>query len=100
MKKHDVGSLVVTTDDGRFVGLITQRDVLLAPPDRKLVRDAMTPADKVVKVAPGITQEQAKVILYEHRVEKLPVVDAQGLIAGLVTGARCCEKAGISRRHA
>jgi IMP dehydrogenase len=85
MKTHDVGSLVVTAAGGRFVGLITQRDVLLAPSDRKLVRDAMTPDDKVVKVAPGISQEEAKALLYEHRLEKLPIVDAQGRIAGLVT---------------
>ena len=85
MKTHDVGSLVVTGEGGRFVGLITQRDVLLAPSDRRLVRDAMTPDEKVVKVAPGISQEDAKVLLYEHRLEKLPVVDAQGRIVGLVT---------------
>lgn len=85
MKLHDVGSLVVITEDGRFVGLITQRDIFLAPPDRRVVRDAMTPAEKVVMVAPGISQTEAKAILYEHRLEKLPVVDAQGRIVGLVT---------------
>ena len=85
MKAYDVGSLVVTADDGRFVGLITQRDILLAPPNLTLVRDAMTPDEKVVKVPPGITQDEAKALLYEHRLEKLPVVDAQGRIAGLVT---------------
>ena len=85
MKTHDVGSLVVTTADGQFVGLITQRDILLAPPDRQAVRDAMTPAEKVVKAAPGITQAEAKAILYEHRMEKLPLVDASGKVAGLIT---------------
>ena len=59
--------------------------MLLAPSDRKLVRDAMTPDDKVIRVAPGISQEQAKALLYEYRLEKLPIVDTEGKIAGLVT---------------
>ena len=53
MQLHEVGGLVVTGKDGRLVGLVTHRDILLAPPDRSLVREVMTPADRVISVGPA-----------------------------------------------
>ena len=87
MHVHEVGGLVVTGKDGRLVGLVTHRDILLAPPDRSLVREVMTPAEKVISVGPGVSHETAKALLYEHRLEKLPVLDERGKVVGLITAA-------------
>jgi IMP dehydrogenase len=45
----------------------------------------MTPADKIVSVGPSVTSSEARSILYEHRLEKLPVVSEQGSVLGLIT---------------
>ena len=87
MHLYEVGGLVVTGDDGRLLGLVTHRDILLVPPDRFAVREVMTPAEKVIKVGPGISHEDAKALLYEHRLEKLPVLDERGKVVGLITAA-------------
>jgi IMP dehydrogenase len=85
MNRHDVGGLVVVNGDRELLGLVTQRDVLLAPHGQTRVCDVMTPAAEVVSVAPDTSPEEARRILFEHRLEKLPVLDAQGLLVGLIT---------------
>jgi IMP dehydrogenase len=80
-----VGGLVVTDAGGALVGIITQRDLLLAPDDQRPVQEAMTPLDRLVSVGPDVTPEEARAALYRHRLEKLPVVDAQGQLSGLIT---------------
>ncbi len=85
MQLHDVGGLIVVDGDNRLVGLVTRRDMLLAPEDLVTVEQVMTPADKVVSVGPEVTSQEARSLLYEHRVEKLPVVDQEGSLLGLIT---------------
>lgn len=85
MDLHGVGGLVVIGGDQRLVGLVTRRDILLAPEDLHRVDDVMTPADKVVSVGPSVTSSEARSILYQHRLEKLPVVSQQGNVIGLIT---------------
>jgi IMP dehydrogenase len=85
MQGHNVGGLVVTSAEDKLVGLITRRDVLLAPDDRVEVSEVMTPADRVISVDPTISHEEARAILYEHRLEKLPVLDEHGRLVGLIT---------------
>jgi IMP dehydrogenase len=85
MAQHDVGGLIVINGENRLVGLVTRRDILLAPEAMKTVAEVMTPADRVVSVGPSITSTEARSILYEHRVEKLPVVNREGSVVGLIT---------------
>jgi IMP dehydrogenase len=85
MDLHEVGGLVVIGADQRLVGLVTRRDILLAPENLHTVADVMTPADKVVSVGPSVTSTEAREILYQHRVEKLPVVGQGGNVLGLIT---------------
>ncbi len=87
MQQYEVGGLVVLAPDGRFLGLITHRDILLAPGDRAIVRDVMTPAERVIKVGPDVSPEEARRVLYEHRLEKLPILDERGNLTGLITAA-------------
>ena len=85
MKKEKVGGLVVKDSKNKFVGILTSRDLLLAPSEQKNIRDVMTKSNKLIVASPGITPEEARKILYKHRVEKLPVVDKDGNLVGLIT---------------
>ncbi|MFQ5615062.1 MAG: IMP dehydrogenase [Anaerolineales bacterium] len=85
MQAQDIGGLVITNGGIELIGLITQRDVLLAPDERAPVRSVMTLPEKIVTTRPDTTPEEARAILHEHRVEKLPVVDDQGHFVGLIT---------------
>lgn len=85
MRKEKVGGLVVKDKHRKFVGILTSRDLLLAPSELKNIKDVMTETKKLVVASPGITPEAARKILYKHRVEKLPVIDEDGNLVGLIT---------------
>lgn len=85
MKLHDVGGLVVTNGGDELIGLITQRDILLAPDDNAPVGSVMTRPDQIITVGPDTSFEQARTLLHEHRLEKLPVVNQKGKLVGLIT---------------
>ena len=83
MKKYGISGLPVT-QNGRLVGILTNRDLRF---ERKLdrpVSEVMT-KDKLVTVKPGVDLDEAKEILHQHRIEKLLVVDDNFQLKGLVT---------------
>ncbi len=85
MQQHDVGGLVVTNGSEFLVGLVTQRDVLFAPDDSAPVATVMTRPDQIISAGPTTSFEEARRLLHEHRLEKLPVIDAKGHLIGLIT---------------
>jgi IMP dehydrogenase len=85
MDKDDVGGLVVVDEDNHLLGIVTNRDVLLAPKDDIPLRQVMTPRERLVIASQDETLDEARRKLYEHRIEKLPLVDADGHLAGLIT---------------
>jgi IMP dehydrogenase len=86
MDRYEVGGLVVLDDQSaKLAGLITRRDLALAPESLSAVKQAMTPLERLIIAAPGVTVEQARETLYRHRIEKLPVIDADGSLLGLIT---------------
>ncbi|HEX9091593.1 MAG TPA: IMP dehydrogenase [Anaerolineales bacterium] len=85
MADGEVGGLMVVDDDNHLLGIVTHRDVLLAPKEDQLVRQVMTPREKLVVASQSETPEEAQRKLYEHRIEKLPLIDAEGRLAGLIT---------------
>jgi IMP dehydrogenase len=82
MKKHGVSGLPVV-DGQKLVGIVTGRDMRFTEDDKALVSSIMTA--KVITVQEDITPEKAYKIFGQHRVEKLPVVDGQGHLKGLIT---------------
>jgi IMP dehydrogenase len=80
-----VGGLVVIDNDNHLLGLVTNRDVLLAPDNDIPISKVMTPRERLVIASKDETLEEARRKLYEHRIEKLPLVDAEGHLAGLIT---------------
>ena len=85
MQRHDVGGLVVTNPSKKLVGLVTQRDLLLAPDAKASVTTVMTQPDRIISATPDTTPEEAQKLLHEHRLEKLPVLDKAGNLVGLIT---------------
>ncbi|HUW39562.1 MAG TPA: IMP dehydrogenase [Rectinemataceae bacterium] len=83
MERHRVTGLPVVDDKGRLVGIITARDLRFRRDDAAPVRDAMT--SEVVTEGPDATPASARAKFDEHRIEKLPVVDSSGRLAGLIT---------------
>src|SRR5690606_28795716 len=82
-----VSGLPVVEGDGRLVGIITNRDMRFVSPFEKettLVRDVMTKAP-LITAPVGVDANAAMALLAQHRVEKLPLVDAAGRLGGLIT---------------
>ena len=83
MNNYHISGLPVV-DDGKLVGIITNRDIRFEKNDDLSVRDRMT-SENLVTVKKGTTLDQAKEVLQQHRIEKLLVVDDKGNLAGLIT---------------
>ncbi|MBN2209194.1 MAG: IMP dehydrogenase [Candidatus Coatesbacteria bacterium] len=85
VREHGVSGFPVVDTSGRLVGLLTHRDLRFEPDSGKKVRELMTPLEKLVTVPPNTPTRDAKVLLHEKRIEKLPVVDENGALVGLMT---------------
>ena len=84
MNEKQVSGLLVVDSNSKLVGILTERDVLFEPLDcSKLVRDLMT--KDVVTAKQGIDLEKSKEILKKNRIEKLPIIDDNNLVKGLIT---------------
>ena len=83
--RYRIGGVPIITEDGYLVGLITNRDLKYEEDLGLPVTDRMTPGDELITASPGITLEKAKKILHESRKEKLPIVDSEFRLCGLIT---------------
>lgn len=82
-----VSGLPVVDEEGKLLGIITNRDLRFLPTNQwstTRVGDYMTPMPLITGPV-GISREDAKALLAKHRIEKLPLVDDQGKLAGLIT---------------
>jgi IMP dehydrogenase len=80
-----IGGLVVVDKEGHLLGMLTARDILLAEETGLRVEDLMTPRDRLVVAPVGEALDSARLRLHSHRIEKLPLVDAQDRVVGLIT---------------
>jgi len=84
MNKHKIGGIPIIDSSGKLIGIVTNRDLRFEPDmDRKL-GDIMT-KDKLVTAGIGTDLAEAERILQEYKVEKLPIVDKNGTLVGLIT---------------
>ncbi|MCH1570312.1 MAG: IMP dehydrogenase [Longimicrobiales bacterium] len=84
MARFSISGVPIVEGDGRLVGIITNRDLQFETDLSKPISDVMT-SDNLVTVPVGTTLDQAQEILHEHRIEKLPVVDEDDRLKGLIT---------------
>ncbi len=85
MEEWDTGGILVVDHDNHLLGIITTRDLLFLEDDDKPVAEVMTPRERLITAPPGTTMEEAKRILWQHRIEKLPLVYEDDTVAGLIT---------------
>jgi IMP dehydrogenase len=85
MEASGIGGLLVVDGAGQLLGLVTTRDVLFAPDPTASVSTVMSPRAHLVTAPDGIRLEAAQRLLHEHRVEKLPLLDHDGKVVGLIT---------------
>ena len=72
-------------DDGELKGIVTSRDFRYADDMDAAVSSIMTPAEKLITVSEGTSQEEVKKLMYENRIEKILVIDETRSLSGLVT---------------
>ena len=82
-----VSGLPVVESDGQLIGIITGRDTRHLDNRSVKVREVMTPKDRLITAPENTSPEEARKILYQNRIEKLPLVDGAGRLTGLITGA-------------
>ncbi len=87
MAEHGFSGFPVVDAEGRLEGMVTGRDVRYLDRPDALVDDVMTKRDRLVTAPANTELEEARRILYQNRIEKLPLVDADGKLAGLITGS-------------
>jgi IMP dehydrogenase len=87
MRRHGTSLLVEEAPGSAILaGLLTKRDVpWFDGDDERRVEQLMTPFDRLETRGPGVTLEEAERVLFEHRIEKLPLVDRDRRIRGLIT---------------
>jgi IMP dehydrogenase len=84
MARYHISGVPITDETGRLVGLLTNRDLRFAEATEGPIEHVMR-KPPLVTAPVGTTLEQAKAILWEHRIEKLPIVDDDGVLRGLIT---------------
>ena len=87
MSTYHISGVPITDENGKLVGIITNRDIrFVEDSDYNLpVSQFMTGDGKLVTARVGISAKEAKDILQKHRIEKLPLVDENGILKGLLT---------------
>ncbi len=86
MNRFKFSGVPITDPDGRLVGILTNRDTRFCELDdyRRPLSEFMT-SERLISAPEGTSLEQAKAILQKYRIEKLPLVDADGRLTGLIT---------------
>jgi len=83
LSEKGVSGLLVADNESKLIGILTERDVVFESNSSQLVKDIMT--KDVITAKLGISLEDAKDLLRKHRIEKLPLVDENKTIKGLIT---------------
>ncbi|MFN8482197.1 MAG: IMP dehydrogenase [Anaerolineae bacterium] len=84
MDTLDTGGLLVM-DGETLVGILTERDILFEEDADRPVRELMTPRERLITASPDTPVDEARAILHRHKIEKLPLLDADGKVKGVIT---------------
>lgn len=85
MREFKIGGLPVVDFYSKLLGLVTNRDLRFERDMGRLVSEVMTPAERLITAPPGTILEEAEELLRQHKIEKLPLVDHEGRLRGLLT---------------
>lgn len=84
MREYSIGGIPVVDASGTLIGIVTNRDLRFEKNNTRKISEIMT-TENLVTVAKGTSLKQAEVILQDNKIEKLPVVDADYKLVGLIT---------------
>ena len=84
MKENGIGGIPIVDDHNKLVGILTNRDLRFEKNKKRLVKDVMT-SENLITAPEGTDLKKAEKILQQYKIEKLPVVNKQGKLAGLIT---------------
>ena len=84
MRENSIGGIPIINKDGKLAGIVTNRDLRFESNDSRPITEVMT-SDNLVTAAEGTTLQEAEGILQAHKIEKLPVIDEDNKLIGLIT---------------
>lgn len=84
MNKYHISGIPIINNDHELIGIITNRDLRFNPNRSESIENIMT-KENIITAPEGTTLEEAEIILQSHRIEKLPVVDSNNKLRGLIT---------------
>ena len=84
MREFNIGGIPVIDDSNKLLGIVTNRDLRFQKNMKQPVSEIMT-IDNLITASDGVGLAEAEDILQEHKIEKLPIVDANGNLTGLIT---------------
>lgn len=84
MKENKIGGIPIIDDHNRLVGILTNRDLRFEKDTTKKAAEIMT-SENLITVKKGTSMAEAELILQENKIEKLPVIDEEGFLHGLIT---------------
>ncbi len=85
MAENKIGGIPVVDANKKFVGIVTNRDLRFEKNLKRPIKEVMTHAKDAVTALQGITLKQAEVVLQDHKIEKLPILDKNKKLIGLIT---------------
>lgn len=84
MREHSIGGIPIVDKDGKLLGIVTNRDLRFEKDNDRPISEVMT-SENLITVAEGTSLGEAEVILQENKIEKLPVVNSDYKLVGLIT---------------
>lgn len=84
MRDYKIGGIPVIDESRKLIGIITNRDLRFVKDQKAHVKDIMT-SENLVTAGEGCSLDEAEEILQKYRIEKLPIVDKEGKLTGLIT---------------
>ena len=84
MKEYSIGGIPIIDDQGKLIGIVTNRDLRFEKNFKRLLSEVMT-TENLVTVSKGTSLGEAEIILQKNKIEKLPVVSKDGTLLGLIT---------------
>ncbi len=85
MEEHNIRGIPVVDANGKLKGIVTNRDLRFESERHRPIRQIMTPIERIITAQSDVTLNEAEVLFREHKVEKLPLVDSNGYLRGLIT---------------
>jgi IMP dehydrogenase len=84
MREYSIGGIPIINDNNKLIGIVTNRDLRFEKNYKRPLSEVMT-SGNLVTVSKGTSLKDAEIILQENKIEKLPVVDTDGKLLGLIT---------------